>query len=219
MALVRTVAPTDTPVTLAEAKTQLGVSGSTDDTLIEALIAAATSRLDGPQGLGLALVTQTWRQTMDCWPYDGEIRLGLAPVSSITSITYVDAAGDTQTVDAGDYRLVTGDPYLVVPAFGVAWPGHRHQRAAITITFVAGFGDDAAWAAATAYPEMARIKHAILLSVKDLYGSAKRDVSIRSQTLDGVGSVTYETSGAAQKIVDEAMERLLFDLRRRYVVA
>lgn len=223
MALTRTAAPAGTPITLAEAKTQLGVTSSDDDTLIGALVDAAVSRIDGPSGIGVALVTQTWTQTLDAWPYDGEIRLGLWPVQSVSSITYVDTNGDTQTVSSSNYRLVAGDPYLVVPVYGGSWPGARYQRSAITVTFVAGMGSVADWATATAYPEMARIKQALLLGSQMLYTQTQNaGGAVRSESLDGVGSITYAGdagSASADSTMTTVTDLLLFDLRRGYVRA
>src|SRR5690554_3221374 len=101
---VRTVAPAITPVSLAEAKAQCRVDHDEEDGLIMALVESATAHLDGYSGiLGRALCEQTWRQDFD--GMHGCLRLPLAPVISITSITTRNAAGQIATVDSDDYAL------------------------------------------------------------------------------------------------------------------
>lgn len=140
MALSLITAPTAEPVTLAEAKSHLRVDSADDDTLITALIAAARLHLDGKDGwLGRALVTQTWDLLLD--DFQGVIRLPLAPVQSITSVTYLDTAGVLQTLAASKYRtdLVT-EPARITEEFGMVWPSTYGVVNAVTIRFVAGYG-------------------------------------------------------------------------------
>lgn len=96
---VLTDVPALRPVSLAEAKAHLRVDFSDDDTLISALIDAATAHIDGYTGiLARALVTQTWRQDFCDWPGDRVLRLPLAPVASVESVKYFDAANVETTV-------------------------------------------------------------------------------------------------------------------------
>lgn len=148
-------------VSLAEAKAHLRIDGSDDDALVIALVAAAEGHFDGWTGvLGRALVTQTWRQDFDA--FCRNLHLPLAPVASITSVTYEDAAGITQTVDSGSYRLLTDDrgPYVRM-ADGFSAPSLAPAPPAVHVTYVAGYG------AGSDVP--APIRAAILLQVGDLY--------------------------------------------------
>ncbi len=137
----RTVAPSVTPVSLAELKSAARIDHSYEDDFLTDAINAATAHYDGYAGaLGRALVTQTWTQT-----YPGLWRrmdLPLAPVQSITSITYYDTAGDQQTLTSSLYRLQAGDgwPYVEQDA-DAEYPATDTRDAAVTITFVAGYGD------------------------------------------------------------------------------
>jgi uncharacterized phiE125 gp8 family phage protein len=151
--------PAATPVTLAEAKAQLRVDHADEDGKIEALIAAATSYLDGRSGvLGRCLVTQTWEITLDAFPAE-EIEIPLGPVQSVTSLTYVDTAGATQTVSASDYYLDTTSPTAwVMPE--ITWPDTMEAANAVTVRFIAGT------AVADVPPA---IKHAALLLVSTWY--------------------------------------------------
>ena len=116
-------------ITMAEASDHLRVSPGSEDALIYSLIKAATAWLDGWSGvLGMALMPQTWEYSLAGFPR-GCIRLPLGPVVSVTSITYTDAGGNTQTVDAADYSLDGG-------AVVGTWP----YGSAVKVQYVAGEG-------------------------------------------------------------------------------
>lgn len=135
-----TVAPTATPIGTTEAKAHLRVDHSDEDDLITALVQAATAHLDGYTGiLGRALVTQTWAQKIDDFPT--VIRLPLAPVQSVTSITYYDGANASQTLDSASYHLASdaAGAYIALNE-GYGWPGVYNRPDAVTVTFVAGYG-------------------------------------------------------------------------------
>lgn len=105
---VRVAAPVIQPVTRTELKAQLDVTDTDRDALIDGLIAAATSRYDGWNGiLGISLVEQSWRQDFDA--FDRVLRIRLGPVISITSIAYDDANGDPQTIAAAEYAVLSDD--------------------------------------------------------------------------------------------------------------
>jgi uncharacterized phiE125 gp8 family phage protein len=105
-------------------------------------------------------VTQTWRQDFRC--FRPCLRLPLAPVSSITSITYYDGDNTQQTLSADVYQLLSDarGPF-VSPKSDQVWPGSYDRKDAVTITYIAGYGDTDAVPAA--------IKAAILLIVGHLY--------------------------------------------------
>jgi len=140
-------APTGDVVTTAEAKAFLRYTESDRDTEIDGFLSAAVGRWDGPNGvLGRALLTQTWDMKLDAFPDDGEpIQIPLPPLQSITSITYVDGEGATQTFDSANYAVdVASQPGVISLAYGASWPVTRDQRNAVTIRFVAGYGAAAA---------------------------------------------------------------------------
>src|SRR5471032_1179098 len=72
-------APAVEPLSLGEAKAFLRVEHNDDDDVIAAL--AAGSRIHVEAGTRRALVTQSWRFSVDCWPEDG--RLPVCPASKI----------------------------------------------------------------------------------------------------------------------------------------
>ncbi len=155
---VRTVAPTLTPVTLAEAKAHLRAEYGEEDALITGLIGAAVSYLDGWSGmLGRALVTQTWRQ--DFAGFSDKMRLPMFPVASVSEVTYVDAAGASQTLAGTEWQLLADErgAYVCLRT-GRNWPATGEGAVLVSITYVCGHS--------VADVPMA-IKQAILLMVGD----------------------------------------------------
>lgn len=134
----RTVAPTDTPVSLAEVKAHCRVGENDDDAVLTGLLAAATDYLDGPYGLiGKCMVTQTWCQRLE--EFDDCIRLTVGPVASVSSITYYDADNEQQTLSTSVYEMNrdTLGAYISLKP-NQAWPAIYARKDAISITFVAG---------------------------------------------------------------------------------
>lgn len=164
LAPVRVTAPADAPVSLAQAKAHLRVDHEDDDLYIAALIDAATGHLDGWPGiLGRALVSQTWRQGSSCFPADGVIRLPLAPVVSVESITYLDPESAVQALDAAAYTAPVADGLGPYVRLVVAPPATARRDNAVSVTFAAGYGAPADVPAA--------IRHALLLMVGHWYAA------------------------------------------------
>ncbi|WP_368911603.1 head-tail connector protein [Taklimakanibacter deserti] len=165
-------------VSLADAKKHLRVDHVDDDGYIEGVIAAATAWLDGYSGvLGRALIDQTWRLNMDCWPAC-RIRLPLAPVSAITSIKYYDGADAQQTLSATNYSLVEDALSPAAQwAFNASLPALHERPDAIEVLFVAGYG-------ATASDVPRAIRHAALMLIAHLYENRETVlVGTNAQTL------------------------------------
>lgn len=160
--------PAAEPITLAQAKAQLRVEVTDDDVLIEGLIAAVRQ---GVEERGYALITQTWDLHLDRFP--SIIRIPRAPVQSISSITYVDTDGETQELAAALYTAdLTCTPARIVPAYGESWPSTRRVPQAVTVRFVAGYGDGGATpdgAGATPDPVPERIRQAMKVDLAGLY--------------------------------------------------
>lgn len=154
----RTVEPAMEPLTISEAKAHLRVTGSDDDTYIESLIVTAREELE--RQARIALINQTWVAKLDEWPLCRYIELRPAPLSSVTSITYLDETGTSQTLASSEYEVDTGRmPGVVHLAYNATWPTTRITQNAITITYVAGYGEDA-----DNVPR--RAKHAMLLWIE-----------------------------------------------------
>ena len=144
----------------------LRVTHTDEDTLIAGRIKAARRWCERYCRRGF--MTQTLRLRLDEFPDDddGLIRLPFGTTASVSSITYVDFEGATQTLAADRYQTdLDTVPARIAPAYGYIWPATRCQMAAVTVTYVVG--------AATADDD---VKAAILLVMADLYEN--REASI-----------------------------------------
>lgn len=126
--------PTE-PITVAEAKTHLRVDGASEDIYIGALITAAREYVE--RVTGRALGTQTW----DVWfdDFADEMELPRPPLASVTSITYTDVDGNSQTATGSLYTVDTAQvPGRVYLAYNQTWPSTQSIRKAVKIRYVAG---------------------------------------------------------------------------------
>jgi uncharacterized phiE125 gp8 family phage protein len=164
MTLILVDGPESEPVALYDVKDHLAIDASDFDDLLVGYIASVRAYLDGRDGiLGRALVTQTWDLRLPCFP--AVIELPLPPLQSVTSISYVDANGDTQTLSPSGYQVsgIGGSQRAcIAPAYGTRWPVTRDVPEAITVRFVAGYPDDGVPPA---------IKQAIMEMVADLWAN------------------------------------------------
>lgn len=136
-----------------------------------------------------AFITQTWDQKLDAFPANDCFLMPKAPLVSVTSITYVDSNGDTQTVAAANYTVVTPSgpecaPGFIVPAYSLYWPVARSVPNAVIVRFVAGYG------AASTVP--APIKAAMKLLIAHWY--AQREAVV-------VGTITKELEWAVNSLL------------------
>lgn len=139
--IVVTSQPEAEPLTLAEAKTHLRIDHDSEDNLIRTWIKAAREHAE--VHCQRRFVTQTVAVKLDSWPDDGVVRLdgfGGGDVTAVTSITYLDTAGDEQTVSTADYQYALDhNPPLIAPAPDGDWPDVEEDRYyPITITLTVG---------------------------------------------------------------------------------
>lgn len=147
MSLTLVTAPLVEPITVAELHTHLRVDAADEDDLLASLIVAA--REYGETFTHRAFLTQTWDDKRDGFPCDDVIWLPKAPLISVTSVSYVDAAGVTQTWSSTLYTVdAPAGPKAragcIVPNYGQAFPSTRDVVNAVTVRFVAGYGGTAA---------------------------------------------------------------------------
>ena len=142
MALSIVTEPTDEPVSLADMKEHLRIDTDYDDAYVSDCIVAARQWVEGQTKLSVA--TKTLDFAIDYgWPWRGythHIEMPVSPVSSVTSITYVDTSGASQTLASSQYTVAARENYsYIAPAYDVEWPDVREAPDAITVRFVAGF--------------------------------------------------------------------------------
>ena len=131
-------APAVEPMTVDVAKSHCRVSDDTENALILTYLKA--SRLDAEAFLGRGLITQTWKLVLD--DFAETIWLPMAaPLQSVSSITYYDSNGTSQTLSSSVYTVHTAsEPGRVTLAVNQAWPSVQCERgSAVTITYVVGW--------------------------------------------------------------------------------
>lgn len=146
--LLATIADnTTTTYTDNTADGSLGASAPTVNTTLDPLLRRfiVTARQLAETHLGRYLVTQTVDAYYDDFPCGDDRRIHLPPLQSVTSITYVDDAGATQTLAATEYLVNDkSTPCRIEEAYGKMWPAVRQQANAVRVRFVAGYGAAAA---------------------------------------------------------------------------
>jgi uncharacterized phiE125 gp8 family phage protein len=136
-AIKQTTAPTVEPISLQECKDHLRLDGDLEDAHLSALISAARGWVEG--FWGRQLVAATWKLTLDAFP-SGTIGLLYPPLISVSSISYVDTGGTTQTLSTSTYTADTeSEPARIVPAYNEDWPDTRDVINAVAVTYRAGF--------------------------------------------------------------------------------
>lgn len=104
---------------LADVKTDLGITDTSEDTKLRRLIAAAGAAFAGPQGMA----RPPWRQTYaEQTNGDGSniLLLHRWPVESVTSVTY--PASDPDTIDATEYSIAGENRGMLYRRYGWSKP-------------------------------------------------------------------------------------------------
>lgn len=206
MSLTQVTPNTGLAITLADAKDHLGIpqADTSSDAEITNLIKSARDLIE--RETDRVLLTETWKETLDCFPlvpiwplqpayrswplyrnpllkYQQEValRLRLGPVQSVTSITYYDTANQQQTLDPSTYYVITPTslPATVTPAS--VWPGTFPRPDAVAVTYSVGY---------SSVPE--RVKQAVraLVATWFLYRESESEKS------------TKELNAGLQRILD-----------------
>lgn len=193
-------------VSLDDAKAHLHVASAGDDSLITALILAATVYLDGYAGiLSRCLINQGWRQDFGC--IDWCLRLPFPDVSG-AAVSYYDASNAQQTVNPANYQVLEdGRGAFVQFVTGYGWPSTYWRPDAVSVTLTAGYG-----AAAAKVP--GPLRSAILLHVGSLYSFAKSDAFIERDSVEGVGYQSWGMIADASGALNVAYNALVAPYRR-----
>jgi uncharacterized phiE125 gp8 family phage protein len=185
-----TSGPAVEPITVADAKRHCEIpqADAMHDAYLTALIAAAREHYE--RRTHRALINRTLALTLDKFPAtNAPIYLPWAPVSSLTSITYTDTDGTTQTWSSANYALQKNmEPGRVVLAYNCLWPSIRVKAAGITVTYVAGYG-----AAASSVPQNAI--HAVRLLVRHWF---------ENRMPVNIGNIVNELPQAFESLVEAA---------------
>lgn len=160
--LQRLTGPDIEPITLVEAKAQMRVDTTDEDTFHTSLITVAREWCEWYTGC--ALIDQRWQMRFEGYSLD-EFRLRRSPVIAVESFVY-DVNGVATTLAAGTYVLDgagTKWPRLLL-AYGKTWPQTFWERP-VTIQFRAGYADRASSPTQGADLVPDKFKHAIKMIV------------------------------------------------------
>ena len=154
------------PITLAEAKIQLGVTHNLDDARITRHILEAREEAEGITNRTLRL-SVTHARTYDGWP--SEMRFDSPPLESVVSVTYYDIDDVSQTLSSSNYVVRTptdgrGD-LTWSRAAGTTLPALTDRIDSVTVNYTTGY------TSADAVPE--RAKGSILMLVSALYDQSE----------------------------------------------
>ncbi len=152
----------DWPVSLDELKAHLRIDSddTTEDQLLDAYLGAATRWSEAY--CNRKWLTATCTEVFDEFPV--MIRPRWSPLIAVTSITYIDTAGATQTLDASLYQIDTvTEPGRIIPAYDEDWPEIRGgDLNSVTMVYTAGYGSST-----SDVPEV--VRNAIMMIAGALY--------------------------------------------------
>ncbi len=138
-------------MTLAEAKIHLRVIHTDEDAYITALIKGARQWIEKtcnrtfvPVNVTMYLDNfPTGDNTRKEGPKKYAIEVPFPPLASVTTLSYVDTNGVTQTLtvntDFKTYNKSLDEPGLIVPAYNAVWPITRDIPDAVTIVMICGY--------------------------------------------------------------------------------
>lgn len=144
---VRIDSSTTLPITVAQAKSRIRFTHTTEDASVEQWIKAAARKVQSDTGV--VLLTSEWRMFVHEYPsWSQSLRLPIYPIQSIDAFTYVDSAGDEQDVFTGSpasvpYLVDYGRPVTLRLADGDTWPTDLRLNQPGTIDVTAGWTDPA----------------------------------------------------------------------------
>ena len=176
--LVLGTAATSDPVSLAEVKKHMNVDTAADDAYITALITMATDYAQRYQRR--QYVNATWKLNLSDFP--PTIFVPLSPLSSVTSLKYIDTSDVEQTlVEDTDFVVDTNsEPGRIMPKRTTSgWPDVQDEiYNGVVLTFVAGYGADAdTIVAGDEVGRFRRVQQAIMILCSHWYEQRETEIT------------------------------------------
>jgi uncharacterized phiE125 gp8 family phage protein len=165
------------PIDLATAKRQCGVAidNNYQDEDFRRWIVTARRMVEHDAQIVFYTGTFTWKFTVFPWEDFFTIPC-VRPVTSITSLVYLDSSGTSTTFSSSQYSLDTsGIVPMVKLNYGYVWPSTRSDINGITVTLVAGY------ASVHVMPD--QYKAAVIPKVRSQYLEALGEDSRRDEEL------------------------------------
>lgn len=159
--------PSELAVSLDAVKLQAKIEINADDENVTDAIESAIKALGNR--ISRAFVTTTIDYTIDYFP-GFALKLPVADVQSVTSITYQDANGNPVVLTPGSsFRVTPGAPGYVYPVIGSTLPiTNPNLLGGVVIRFVAGYG--------TAADVPANVRQAIKILAAHLYKNRDSEI-------------------------------------------
>lgn len=190
MALILVTSATSEPVTLAEVKSHLNITTTSDDTLINLYITAA--RLQVENFTKRQLLPATFKRVMRDFPGStGHIELPRAPLSTVATnvqVTYVNStvAGSSSTsLNATSFHVdFESTPGRIYPIYEGEWPTDALDVPhSLSIQYVSGYANS------SFVPD--EIKHWIKMRVGEMYEEREpittdRLINVDRRAFDGL---------------------------------
>ena len=177
--------PAIEPISLEQLKDRIRI-GSTCDFDAELSAVLTTARKQVEADTYRRLINQTVAGYLDGFLNVREIELRLAPVQSITSITYIDQDSASQTLATTVYGTdLTSTPARIILKTSQNWlDTEPNTPNAVTVTFVAGYGTTAA-----SVPAQAKL--AIVEYAKILWGGCDGSEANYKRLISGLQWTAY----------------------------
>lgn len=203
-------------VTVAEYKTYAGITGSGDDAVLTVLIDAASAAVRRACGRheSTGFASATYTETIDGTGAD-TISLVEWPVSSVTSIKYIDDNGVETTIAATAYRvnLATGVVYMLGSGHG------RSQVDSDGYMVVGGWGWEPKWTQGfgnyqAVYvggysPIPSDLAYAVFRLVDIMFAERRQNPNLQSESLGAYSYARASVAAGAAAASDSEFDRLI----------
>ena len=166
--ITEVTAPTAEPLQVSEVRRHLALDDSYYDDYLSSLVQVTRAQVQAHTHR--QLVTATYDLKLDALPAGQQtLAIPYGQLQSITSISYTDTAGASQTWSSSNYDVSTArEPGTIRPGHGEVWPVARLEQEAATVRFVSGYG------AAGAVPQA--IKQAMLLLIGHYFNNREQSI-------------------------------------------
>ena len=137
MAWKVTTEPSAEPVNVVDAKKHMRVDDDNEHVLLQTYLVAA--RKSAEEFQRRKYITQSI--TLELPGFSNVMSLPCAPLQSVTTVKYIDTAGDQQTLASSYYDEDTvSEPGRILLAYEQTWPTARAVYNAVEIIYVVGYG-------------------------------------------------------------------------------
>ena len=200
-------------------KAALNITGTGQDGMIDAAIAAVVAQLDAGFGgsMGLSIGVQGWELQLTSffdhrrhWRHTAHnsIVLPNGPLIGIDSVKYIDQSGVEQTLTKDiDFRVIGmgGRKQYIIPMFNLQWPLARCDDASVRVQYTAGYDG-------TVNVLPPSIAQAVCLGVRALLNVTERNLFISQDSVEGVGEKRYIVGGGAGDVINKAIGNLIANI-------